>query len=434
MRLIKILGAIIVVLIIIVLIGKNKGWFGGNSGIPVFTDTVQKRNIVETVTASGKIYPVKEVKISAEISGEIVDLNVQEGDKVKEGELLMRINPDIYQSQVAQAQAAVDNAKANLATAKARVLQTKMALDNQKLSFNRSKQLHDQKVISDQDFETAQLTYNNAQADYDVAQETETGAEYSIKSAEATLDQMKESLDKTSIFAPTSGTVFQLSKKKGEKVLGTIQMTGDDLMHIADLNNMEVQVDVSENDVIRINVGDTADVEVDAYLNRKFKGVVTQIANSAGTGTDALSQATQQATNFKVKVYLLPSSYEDLKSKDSTRNKYPFYPGMSATAEIKTKTKNNVLSIPIQAVTTQEDTTHREAGKQVHEIVFTDAGGKAKPITVETGIQDADYIEITKGLDDGQTIISGPYNTITNILKEGDKIKITQKENAKTKK
>ncbi len=376
MRIVKILGIVIVVLIIVVVIGKNQGWFGGGVGIEVNTDTVQKRTIVETVTASGKIYPVSQVAIAAEISGEIVELPVKEGDKVKEGDLLMRINPDLYESQVEQAQAGLDNTKAQLSTARARVLQAKMQFDNAKIAYDRAAQLLKDKVISQAEFEQAQLAYQTAQAEYEIAGEGVTAMEYTVKSSEAMLKEMRNNFKRTAIYAPASGTVVGLNKKKGEKVLGTIQMTGDQLMTIADLTNMEIQVDVSENDVLRIDVGDTAEVEVDAYLNRKFKGVVFQIANSAGSGGSVLSAVTDQATNFKVKIYILPESYQDLIS--ATGEKYPFYPGMSATVEIKTDVARDVLAVPIQAVAAREDTTSQDKKNTVKEIVFSLEGDKAK--------------------------------------------------------
>ena len=281
MRSLKILGIIIAVLIVVLVIGSNKGWFNGGAKITVNAEAVEKRTIVETVTASGKIYPVTQVSISAEISGEIVDLPVKEGDKVKEGDLLMRINPDLYESQVEQAQAGLDNTKAQLATARARVLQSKLQFDNAKIAFDRSAQLLKDKVIAQMDYEQSQLAYETSKAEYEIAQESVTAMEFTVKSSEAMLREMRNNYKRTSIYAPAAGTVVGLNKKKGEKVLGTIQMTGDQLMSIADLTQMEIQVDVSENDVLRIDVGDTANIEVDAYLNRKFKGVVFQIANSA---------------------------------------------------------------------------------------------------------------------------------------------------------
>ncbi len=428
MRSLKILGIIIAVLIVVLVIGSNKGWFNGGAKITVNAEAVEKRTIVETVTASGKIYPVTQVSISAEISGEIVDLPVKEGDKVKEGDLLMRINPDLYESQVEQAQAGLDNTKAQLATARARVLQSKLQFDNAKIAFDRSAQLLKDKVIAQMDYEQSQLAYETSKAEYEIAQESVTAMEFTVKSSEAMLREMRNNYKRTSIYAPAAGTVVGLNKKKGEKVLGTIQMTGDQLMSIADLTQMEIQVDVSENDVLRIDVGDTANIEVDAYLNRKFKGVVFQIANSAGSGS-VLSAVSDQATNFKVKIYLLPESYADLMKESN--GKYPFYPGMSATVEIKTDVQRNILSIPIQAITTREDTTDTNKDKKINEIVYVLDGEKAKEVIVTSGLQDDNFIQIKTGLTEGEKVISGPYNTITNVLKDGDMVNVEEEKDEK---
>jgi HlyD family secretion protein len=426
MRALKILLVIIVLLIVVLIIGSKQGWFSGGNKIEVTSESVEKRTIVETVTASGKIYPVTQVSIAAEISGEIVELPVREGDKVKEGDLLMRINPDLYESQVEQAQAGLDNTKAQLATARARVLQSKLQFDNAKITFDRNAQLLKDKVISQMEYEQAQLAYETSKAEYEIAQESVTAMEFTVKSSEAMLREMRNNYKRTSIYAPAAGTVVGLNKKKGEKVLGTIQMTGDQLMSIADLTQMEIQVDVSENDVLRIDVGDTADIEVDAYLNRTFKGVVFQIANSAGSGS-VLSAVSDQATNFKVKIYLLPESYADLMKESN--GKYPFYPGMSATVEIKTDVARNVLAIPIQSITTREDTTDTKKDKKINEIVYIVDGDKAKQVIVTSGLQDDNFIEIKTGLKEGEKIVSGPYNTITNVLKEGDLIKVEEADN-----
>lgn len=422
MKLIKILGVVVVLLIIVLLIGKNKGWFGGNSGIAVETEKVEKRDISETVTASGKIYPVNEVKISAEISGEIVEMAVWEGDKVTAGQLLLRINPDLYESQVEQAEAAVNNSKATLASARSRVLQAEVSMDNATTAYNRSKKLFADKVISSAEYEQAELAYKTTKAELEISKESVTAMEYTVKSAEATLRQMRDNYKRTAIYSPINGTVFGMSKKAGEKVLGTIQMTGDVLMSIANLSEMEVQVDVSENDVLRINIGDTADIEVDAYLDRKFTGVVTQIANSAAGAGGLLAVSNEQATNFKVKVRILPSSYTDLISE----NKYPFFPGMSATTEIRTRTEKGVLTVPIQAVTTREDTT--QANSELQILVFTVENDSVVQRNVKTGIQDDKYIQILEGLKEGEIIVSGPYNTVATILKAGDLVKVEEEE------
>jgi HlyD family secretion protein len=426
MKIWKILLIVVGVIVAALIIAKSTGVIGGVAGILVQTETVQRRDIIETVTASGKIHPVNYVQITAEISGEIVELPVVEGQWVNAGELLMRINPDIYESQVEQSQAALDNTKAQLASARGQVMQAKMQLDNAKINFDRSTQLFQDKVISQSDYDQATLTYNTALAQYEIAKEGVTAMEYTVKSSEAMLKEMRNNFKRTSIYAPVSGTVFGLNKKKGEKVLGTIQMSGDLLMGVADLNNMEVRVDVSENDVLRINIGDSALVEVDAYLDRKFRGIVTQIANSAGSN-NAMQMTTDQATNFSVRIRLLAEHYADLSPKEKN-GKYPFYPGMSATAVIKTNTAKNILSVPIQAVTTREDTTIANREERIQEIVFTLLGDTVSVIPIVTGLQDDDYIEVKEGLTEGQKIVSGPYNTVSSMLKQGDKVKEEAKE------
>jgi len=422
MRLIKILGAVVVVLVIVLVIGKRLGWFESGGGISVKTEEVLRRDIKETVTASGKIYPVNEVQISAEISGEIIDLSIIEGQMVKPNDLLVRINPDLFEGQVEQAEAAVNNAKANLSSSRSSVLQAEVSLENATLAYNRSKQLFDENVVSKADFEQAELAYKTALASYEMAKENVVALEYTVKSTQANLKQMRDNYKRTSIYAPIGGTIFGLSKKKGEKVLGTIQMSGDVLMSIANLNEMEVQVDVSENDVLRIDVGDTAEIEVDAYIDRKFQGVVTQIANSAGSG-GLLQVSTEQATNFKVKVRILESSYEDLLKSET--NKYPFYPGMSATVDIRTRTEKDVLTVPIQAVTTREDTI--DNSNELSIMVFAMEGDTVRKAKVTTGIQDDNYIQIKEGLEEGQVIISGPYNIVSSVLQSGDKVKPEEK-------
>ncbi|MBC8045380.1 MAG: HlyD family efflux transporter periplasmic adaptor subunit [Fimbriimonadaceae bacterium] len=420
MKLTRILIIVVIALIAFLIIGRVAGWFGSSKGLTVQMDTVQKRDIIETVTASGKIYPVNHVEITAEISGEIVELPVIEGGWVNAGDLLMRINPDIYESQVEQSQAGLDNTKAQLASAKSQMLQAKLQMDNAKITYDRSTQLFNDKVISASDYDQATLSYQTAKAQYEIGEEGVKAMEYAVKSSEAMLKEMRNNFKRTNIYAPVSGTVFGLNKKKGEKVLGTIQMTGDLLMGVADLNAMEVRVDVSENDVLRINLGDSALVEVDAYLDRKFRGIVTQIANSAGSN-NALQAATEQATNFSVRITLMPESYADLSPKEKNA-KYPFYPGMSATAEIKTNTAANILTVPIQAVTTKEDSSMENSDESIMEIVFTVVGDTVAETRVKTGLQDDDFIEIEYGLKEGDKIVSGPYNTVSTMLKQGDKV------------
>lgn len=418
-------------LLLIVIIGRGCGFIGGRTLPVVTTENAARRTIVETVTASGKIYPETEVKISADISGEIIELYIAEGDSVKKGQLLAKINPDVYQSEVRSAEAAVDNAKAGLASAKAAVLQAEAQAENAQKSFERSKKLFKDKVISDADYETAETADKNAKAALQIAKENEQAQFYLLKSTEANLQQMLDNLKKTTLSAPMTGIVSSLNVKKGERVVGTMQMAGTEMMRIADLSNMEVQVDVSENDILRIQSGDTADVEVDAYLDRKFKGIVTQIANSAGGQAAMLS--VEQATNFKVKIKLLESSYTDLLP-EIKRGKFPFYPGMSATVEIKTDAIRQVITVPIQAVTTREDTLNENTSEtEVREVVFLYKEGKVNAAHVETGIQDDRYIQIVSGVAENDAVVSAPYNAISRTLRNDMEVKTeADKKNSET--
>ena len=329
--------------------------------------------------------------------------------------------------------------KANLSSSKANLIQTKAALDQAKRNFDRNKQLHDQKVISDADFEASKLSYNQADANYQSAQEQVNANDFSVKSSEAQLSQAKENRNKTSIFAPMSGIVSLVNVKLGERVVGTAQMAGTELIRIADLNYMQAEVDVNENDVLRISLGDTADIEVDAYIKKKFKGVVTQISYSSTTATSAIV-STSQATNFTVKIKVLRESYADLINPAIGRL-YPFRPGMSTTVDVKTESRSNVLTVPIQSVTTRAEkdikqkdedfakTTQAQksadAGKKdANEVVFVVDNGKVKAKAVTTGIQDANYIEITSGLSENETVVKAPFKLISKTLKDGDAVKV----------
>lgn len=437
---------IIIVLVIIVVgliafafIGKQKGWIGQGDVLQVATEKVVKRNIVETVTASGKINPHTEVKLSSEVSGEVIELNVHEGDSVKKGQLLCVINPAIYDAIVTQSEASVDQMKANLASSRANLIQSKAALDQAKRNFDRNKQLHDEKVVADADFEASKLSFEQADANYQAAQEQVNAGEFTVKSSEAQLSQARDNLNKTKIFAPMSGIVSLVNVKLGERVVGTAQMAGTELIRIADLNYMQAEVDVNENDVLRIVVGDTADIEVDAYVKKKFKGVVTEISYSSTSATAAVV-STSQATNFTVKVKILRDSYADLIN-PKIGKLYPFRPGMSTTVDIKTESRSNVLTVPIQSVTTRQEkdikqkdedyakTTQaqKKAGaekKDAAEIVFVVDGGKVKAKEVTTGIQDANYIEIKSGLSENETVVKAPFKLISKTLKDGDIVKV----------
>ncbi len=351
-RIIWISVSVLAVLLIVAVVGKKKGWIGKGETLQVAVDKVAKRSLIETVTASGKINPHTEVKLSSEVSGEVIQLNVKEGDSVKRGQLLAVVNPSIYEAVVTQADASVNQFKANLASAKATVIQAQAAQDNAQRNFDRNKQLHDGKVISDAEFEAAKLQLDQAQANFQTATEQVNAATFSVKSAEAQMKQAQDNLLKTKIYAPINGTISLVNVKLGERVVGTAQMAGTEIIRIADLENMQAEVDVNENDVLRISLGDTADIEVDAYIKRKFKGVVSEVSYSA---TNTINQAisTSQATNFTVKIRLLKDSYADL-IRPELGKKFPFRPGMSTTVDIKTESRDNVLTVPIQSVTTRE--------------------------------------------------------------------------------
>jgi len=441
----NILIAVGVVLILLV-IARKSGMLGKEDNIRVTAEKVTKKTIVETVSASGKVQPEVEVKISADVSGEVVDIFVKEGDLVKKGMLLAKINPEIYKSALDRSVAAVNTSKANNENAVSRLRQTESQFAKVQLDFNRSKKLYEDKVISTADFDAAKSNYEVARLEVEAAKQSVSASLYGVRSSEASLKEASENLNKASIFAPVNGTISKLSVEKGERVVGTEMMAGTEVMRLANLNEMEVSVDVSESDIIRVHLGDTASVDIDAYVNRVFKGIVTEIANSA-TSSEAMS--TDQVTNYVVKVRILHQSYVDLIPED--RPDYsPFRPGMSATVEIQTRKVYDVLSVPIQAVTTR-DTVVRKSDKEVErkqegpdeieskskttidptlisECVFVVKDEVVSLRNVKTGIQDNLNIQIVEGLKEGEEVITGPYNAVSRLLKAGDKVMIVPKE------
>ena len=405
---------VIVILLIVVLIGGKKGgWFGKSGNFKQIEVTnISLIDIVETVAATGKIQPEVEIKLSSEVSGEIIKLPIKEGQQVKKGDLLVSINPDLVQALVNQSQAGLQNVKAQLTQAEAN-------LDNLKLNFDRNKELYEKGVISKSDWER---TFT----DYEVAKANVKSAYYNVQSAQSSVKQSRDNLARTSIFAPRDGTISKLSVELGERVVGTAQMAGTEIVRVANLNNMEVEVDVNETDIVKVNVGDSTIVEVDAYLKREFKGVVTEIANTAEN-----TLSVDQVTNFKVKVRILPESYKDL-SADKPENSSPFRPGMTATVDIITNKKENIIGVPISSIVIKTDTSSVKRKKIVKETisiktekfecVFVKIGDIAKLRVITTGIQDDSNIEITSGLSEGDEVITGPYNTVTKILKSGDQV------------
>lgn len=452
-KIILLLVAVVIVLLAVVLVGKKKGWLGGSPAVKVAVEKVAKRDIIETVSASGKIQSESEVIISPDVSGEIMELPVKEGDKVEAGQLLVKIDPDIQQSNVERLEAALNTSKANLANAQSRLAQSQARLTNSKANYDRVKKLFDDKVVSQSEYDASLSEYNVAQSDVEASEQSVEASRFQVKSAEAALKEAEKSLTRTEIYSPVNGTISKLNFEKGERVVGTSQMQGSEIMTIADLNEMEVTVEVNENDIIRVGYSDTCDIEVDAYLGEKFTGIVTNIANSAksdGMGTD-------QITNFEVKVRILRSSYTSL-TNDKQPDQSPFRPGMSATVDIRTRSVRDVLSVPIQSVTTrtkselEEQVSKRkkreESGsKEVDseddegetidrpvkdedaiELVFVVDGGKAIVKQVKTGIQDNEFIEILSGVDEGDKVITAPYRAISKKLAPGDDVEAVSKD------
>ena len=396
-------------IIVLLIVLKKTGAVGSDTAVTVEIAKAAKRTIVETITASGKIKPQTQVKISPEVSGEIIDINVKEGQKVKEGDLLVKIKPDIYVSALERAKASLNSAKANLANAQARLQQSKAQLIQAEKNYKRYKKLFEEKAVSEADFDNAETQYETQKADYEAAKQSLEGAKFSVMSAEASVKEAAENLRKTTIYAPMSGTVSKLNVEKGERVVGTAQMAGTELLTIADMDKMEVEVDVNENDIIRITPGDTATIEVDAYLNHPFKGVVTEVANSSNnTGLSA-----DKVTTFTVKILILKESYADL-LEGKPDGFYPLRPGMSASVEIKTQVANGVVSVPIESVVTRTDSADND-----YEAVFVYDKGKVCERKVFTGIQDDNYIEIKKGVKEGEQVVTGPFEILNKILKDG---------------
>ncbi|GAB1404278.1 MAG: efflux RND transporter periplasmic adaptor subunit [Lentimicrobiaceae bacterium] len=438
--------ALLVVLIVVLAVARKQGWIGKEDTTEVTVDVVEKRSIVETVSANGKIQPEIEVKLSPDVSGEVVELYVKEGDQVKQGDLLAKIDPKIYASNYDRLMAALNTQKANLANSMARVSQVKAQFINAEASFKRNETLFKQNAISAADYDAAKSAYEVAKAEVNAAEQSVKAAEYSVKSSEAALKEASENLYKTSIYAPVDGTVSKLNVEKGERVAGASQFSsGTEILRIANLAVMEVIVSVNENDIVRVSINDTALVEVDSYLNRKFKGIVTQIATSAnvaGTSVD-------QVTNFDVKIRMIPASYADL-SIEGQAAASPFRPGMSATVDIQTERADDILAVPIQAVTTRSDSLSdgrqsADSGMSAQqdseaenykamdtdaqpEYVFVEQDGYARIKPVKTGIQDNTHIQIIEGLNAGDKVISGPYRAVSKTLKDGDKVEVVSKE------
>ncbi len=433
-----IVAAVVLIVIIVLAIQKGKN----SKSTKVATEIAELRTIVETVSANGKIQPAKDVSISPYISGEVVELHVKEGDFVKQGEYLAKIDPEIYISNYERIEAAYKTAQANEASAKARIAQSKAQFTKAELDYNRSETLFGQDVISQADFDAATSVFQVAEADVTAANESYRSAQFQVSSARASLKEAKENLNRTSIYAPNDGTVSKLNIEVGERVTGASQFSaGTEIMRIANLDILEVNVEVNENDIVRVSMFDTAAIEVDAYLDKEFRGIVTEIATSANT----IGVTADQVTNFDVKIMMLKESYDDLIKPDDLIPS-PFRPGMSATVEIETDTEYGILTIPIQAVTTRADTTGRRKTarekrdenqeseekntekEEVKEYIFLYKDGLAVLSEVKTGIQDNTNIQILSGLEDGDEVIIAPYRAVSKTLKNRDEVEKVDKE------
>ena len=419
----RIIIVAVVALIILLVVGKKAGWFG-NSGntTPVEIAAIEKMNITETVSAAGKIQPEVEVKISSEVSGEIIALPIVEGQQVEEGDLMVKINPDIYTSNLNRTQASLQNVRAGYSQAVANLTEAKA-------NYDRYKTLFEKGIV-------AKSEWDNIVATYEVAKANKEAAYYSIQSAQAIVSEAQDNLSRTTIYAPMGGTISSLDAELGERVVGTQQMAGTEILRVANLNNMEVEVDINENDIVKISVGDSAIVEVDAYMKKEFKGIVTEISNSANEALTA-----DQVTNFKVKVKILKSSYAHL-VEGKPENYSPFRPGMTATVDVLTSKRKNIIGVPISAIVIKNDTASTKSfgekkkvsgPEQLFECVFVKNGGEAKLQVVKTGIQDDTNIEILSGLKVGDTVITGPYTTVTKKLEDGDAIDVKKEVKAESK-
>jgi HlyD family secretion protein len=441
----------LVVLILLLVVLKKTGVIGKEEGIKVSVEKAGKHTITETVTASGKIYPEVEVKMSSDISGEIVELNVEEGDSVKKGQQLAKIYADIYNNQRNQAAAQVNQQQAMVDNANAQLPGLKASMDAAQAQYDRQKTLLAQKVISQSEFETATTTLRTSQAAYNAAQQNVHSNIASVASAKAYLAIQSENVNRATLNSPLNGVVSLLSVKKGERVAGNQMTAGTEIMRVADMSRIEAVVDVGENDITKVHLGDTAVVEVDAYNGRKFTGVVTQIASSivASASSSSSSSSTNDVTNYKVHIRLDPMGYKDLTDKKRPKGMV-FRPGMTASADIQTKTHRDVLSVPINAVTTREKKTGADlaASKDrkpvednmgdvkttvptgdLDEVVFIlQADKSVKQVSVKSDIQDINYIEIVSGLNLGDEVVTGPYGTVSKILNNGTKVMVVDKD------
>ena len=437
---------IIVGVLAVLFVGAKMLGGSSKTGTKVTAEKAQSRTIIETVNASGKVYPEVEVKISPDISGEITELNVQEGDSVKKGQVLARIYADIYSSQRDEAAARVTQSQATVANSEASLTALKAQLDQAKATYDRNKDLYDEKVISKAEFEQYETQYRTAQSQYSAAQQNIRSLRAATQSTQTSLVAANKNLGRTTLVSPMNGVISSLSVKKGERVSGNSFTVGTEMMRVAEMSTMEVRVDVGENDIVKVTIGDSADIEVEAYNNRKFKGIVTQIASSTKTNSSATSG---DVTNYEVRIRIDFASYQDLLD-PSKPKRFPFRPGMNASADIKTKRKDNVVSVPIAAVAARvkgsdksvaDEKKEKEknktdnteevniSGDEIEEVVFViRQEGTVEKRTVTTGIQDMNFIEITSGLKEGEQIVTAPFDAVNKTMKSGDKVNVVPKE------
>lgn len=440
-----VLGIIVLLVIIVSVIGG-----GGDKGEKVAIEKAMRRTIIETVTASGQIYPEVQVRISPDIAGEVTELNVQEGDSVKRGDVLARIYADIYALQRDEAASQVSQSQATVANSEAALESLKASLNQAQITYDRNKKLYDDKVISKSELEQYETTLRSARANYNAAQQNINSLKANVQAAQTGLSRANKEIARTTIVAPMDGVISSLKIKRGEKVAGNNFNVGTEMMTVADMSVLEVRVNVGENDIVKVSLGDSADIEVDAYNNRKFRGIVTQIASSTASGT-LTSGTSNDVTNYEVRIRLDPASYKDLI--DPARpKKWPFRPGMNASAEIRTQRKDNVIAVPFNAVTArvkgsdqsiedQKKEAERDRDESAPEEIVTVDSDKTedvvfvlqpdktvKKVPVKWGIQDINYIEITEGLKGGEEVVSAPFSAISKNLKNGMKVTVVPKD------
>lgn len=432
-KLIYILLGVGLLLVVIAIVGKKKGWIGEGDKTEVKLEKARKVDITEMVSASGMVQPVIEIKISPEVPGEIIELLIEEGDPVVKGQLLLELKPDILISALERAKASLNQQRANMADAKARLARAKAQNIRSGLEYKRQKKLYSSKAISIADMEAAEANYQIGIQDLTSAEQSVKASQFVVQSAQATVKEAEQNLKFTIIRAPMSGTVSKLVVEKGERVVGTSQMAGTEMLRIADLNKMEVRVDVNENDIVRVSLGDTVVIDVDAYsyLDKTFKGKVTAIANTANNKVSS-----DAVTEFEVKIRILNESFKDLMEEKGGAS--PFRPGMTASVDIITNKKFDILAVPLGAVTTRakSDSLSEKKSKddELREVVFVNEAGVAKIKDVVTGISNFEFIEILDGLTLDEEVVTGPFLQVSKKLDDGDDIKkMEEKEGRKGK-